>query len=147
MSFFLAYGTPGKEQSAELNRGRKLTVDRSVPPNCRFEIDDVEDDWMFSAKFDYIHGRHMVGSITDFPKLFNTIYENLNPGGWVEMQDYYVKLQSSKQILGSFSSCLSYFESTRALFLARALPEVLHTSMKERKRKKRNTHTHTHTYI
>ncbi|KAI3339155.1 S-adenosyl-L-methionine-dependent methyltransferase [Ustulina deusta] len=65
-----------------------------VPPNCRFEIDDVEDDWMFSAKFDYIHGRHMVGSITDFPKLFNTIYENLNPGGWVEMQDYYVKLQS-----------------------------------------------------
>ncbi|KAI0534218.1 S-adenosyl-L-methionine-dependent methyltransferase [Xylaria digitata] len=65
-----------------------------VPPNCRFEIDDIEDDWMFSSKFDYIHGRHMVGSITDIPELFKTIYENLNPGGWLEMQDYYVGLQS-----------------------------------------------------
>ncbi|TRX96065.1 hypothetical protein FHL15_003207 [Xylaria flabelliformis] len=65
-----------------------------VPPNCRFEIDDIEDEWMFSSKFDYVHGRHMVGSITDFPKLFASIYANLNPGGWVELQDYYVKLQS-----------------------------------------------------
>ncbi|KAI0409127.1 S-adenosyl-L-methionine-dependent methyltransferase [Xylaria palmicola] len=65
-----------------------------VPPNCRFEIDDIEDEWIFSTKFDYIHGRHMVGSITDFPKLFAAIHENLTPGGWVEMQDYYVKLQS-----------------------------------------------------
>ncbi|KAI0433138.1 S-adenosyl-L-methionine-dependent methyltransferase [Xylaria sp. FL1042] len=65
-----------------------------VPPNCRFEIDDIEDEWLFSSKFDYVHGRHMVGSISDFPKLFKSIYDNLNPGGWVEMQDYYVKLQS-----------------------------------------------------
>ncbi|KAI0451025.1 S-adenosyl-L-methionine-dependent methyltransferase [Xylaria acuta] len=65
-----------------------------VPPNCRFEIDDIEDEWIFSSKFDYIHGRHMVGSVTDFPKLFASIYANLNPGGWVELQDYYVKLQS-----------------------------------------------------
>ncbi|KAI1305046.1 S-adenosyl-L-methionine-dependent methyltransferase [Xylaria venustula] len=65
-----------------------------VPPNCRFEIDDVEDEWLFSTKFDYIHARHMVGSISDFPKLFKSVYDNLNPGGWVEMQDYYVKLQS-----------------------------------------------------
>ncbi|KAI0206641.1 S-adenosyl-L-methionine-dependent methyltransferase [Astrocystis sublimbata] len=65
-----------------------------VPPNCRFEIDDIEDEWMFTSKFDYVHGRHMVGSISDFPKLFATIHANLNPGGWVELQDYYVKLQS-----------------------------------------------------
>jgi hypothetical protein len=49
---------------------------------------------MFSTKFDYIHARHMVGSITDFPKFFGAVYANLQPGGWVEMQDYYVKLQS-----------------------------------------------------
>ncbi|RWA11221.1 hypothetical protein EKO27_g3913 [Xylaria grammica] len=65
-----------------------------VPPNCRFEIDDIEDEWMFSSKFDYVHGRNMVGSIADIPKLFKSIYDNLNPGGWIEMQDYYVKLQS-----------------------------------------------------
>ncbi|CAJ2508882.1 Uu.00g139080.m01.CDS01 [Anthostomella pinea] len=65
-----------------------------VPPNCHFEVDDIEDEWVFSHKFDYIHARHMVGSMTDFPKLFRAIYDNLTPGGWVEMQDYYVKLQS-----------------------------------------------------
>ncbi|KAI1080336.1 methyltransferase domain-containing protein [Whalleya microplaca] len=65
-----------------------------VPPNCRFEVDDIEDLWVFSHKFDYIHARHMVGSVKDFPKLFQVIYDNLNPGGWVEFQDYYVKLQS-----------------------------------------------------
>ncbi|KAK8113497.1 hypothetical protein PG984_014023 [Apiospora sp. TS-2023a] len=65
-----------------------------VPPNCRFEVDDLEDEWIWSYKFDYVHARHMVGSIADFPRLFRTIYENLNPGGWVEFQDYYVKLDS-----------------------------------------------------
>ncbi|KAK7967907.1 uncharacterized protein PG986_002184 [Apiospora aurea] len=65
-----------------------------VPPNCRFEVDDLEDEWIWSYKFDYIHARHMVGSVSDFPRLFQTIYENLNPGGWVEFQDYYVKLDS-----------------------------------------------------
>jgi len=49
---------------------------------------------MFSDKFDYVHGRHLIGSISDFPRLFAVIHENLNPGGWLEMQDYYVKLQS-----------------------------------------------------
>ncbi|ETS74756.1 hypothetical protein PFICI_13240 [Pestalotiopsis fici W106-1] len=65
-----------------------------VPTNCRFEVDDVEDEWVYSYKFDYVHARHMVGSIKNFPALFSMIYENLNPGGYVEFQDYYVKLQA-----------------------------------------------------
>lgn len=64
-----------------------------VPPNCRFEVDDAEDEWVFSEKFDFIHSRHMTGSISDFPAMFAMCYENLNPGGWIEFQDYYVKLQ------------------------------------------------------
>ncbi|KAI0170490.1 S-adenosyl-L-methionine-dependent methyltransferase [Pestalotiopsis sp. NC0098] len=65
-----------------------------VPTNCRFEVDDVEDEWVYSYKFDYVHARHMVGSIKNFPGLFAMVYENLNPGGYVEFQDYYVKLQA-----------------------------------------------------
>ncbi|KAJ4387584.1 hypothetical protein N0V93_008179 [Gnomoniopsis smithogilvyi] len=64
-----------------------------VPPNCRFEVDDAEDEWVYSEKFDFIHSRHMTGSISDFPAMFAKCYENLNPGGWIEFQDYYVKLQ------------------------------------------------------
>ncbi|KAK1978795.1 methyltransferase domain-containing protein [Colletotrichum cereale] len=58
-----------------------------VPANCRFEIDDAEDEWAFGQKFDYIHGRYMCTSIFDLPKLFGQAYDNLSPGGWVEFQE------------------------------------------------------------
>jgi hypothetical protein len=31
-----------------------------VPPNCRFEIDDIEDEWMFSTKFDYVRIHQLI---------------------------------------------------------------------------------------
>lgn len=65
-----------------------------VPPNCRFEVDDAEDEWVFHAPFDYIHSRYMSGSFGDFPALFRACYQNLRPGGWVEFQDYVVKLRA-----------------------------------------------------
>lgn len=64
-----------------------------VPPNCRFEVDDAEDEWVFNHRFDYIHARFMCGSFSDFPTIFRSCLENLEPGGWAEFQDYYVKLQ------------------------------------------------------
>lgn len=79
----------------QIERPTNIATDNpSVPTNCRFEVDDVEDEWVYSYKFDYVHARHMVGSIKNFPGLFAMVYENLNPGGYVEFQDYYVKLQA-----------------------------------------------------
>jgi len=46
-----------------------------VPPNVRFEIDDVEDPWVHSAKFDGIFSRYMAASIHDWPKLMSQIFE------------------------------------------------------------------------
>lgn len=31
-----------------------------VPPNCDFEVDGAEDTWVYSHKFDYIHGRMLI---------------------------------------------------------------------------------------
>jgi SAM-dependent methyltransferase len=61
----------------------------SVPPNCRFYVDDIETEWTFSPdeKFDFIHGRALAGSIVNFDLLYRRIYDNLNPGGWVEIQE------------------------------------------------------------
>ncbi|KAJ9642346.1 hypothetical protein H2199_004726 [Coniosporium tulheliwenetii] len=59
----------------------------SVPPNCTFEIDDCEEPWTFSQKFDYIHGRMMIGAFGDWPNVFKNVYEHLKPGGYFEMQD------------------------------------------------------------
>ncbi|KAK3680434.1 S-adenosyl-L-methionine-dependent methyltransferase [Podospora appendiculata] len=64
-----------------------------VPPNCHFEIDDVEDEWVFSTPFDFIHSRYMIGAIRDFSKTFASCYANLVPGGWIEFQDYYAEFQ------------------------------------------------------
>ena len=60
----------------------------AVPPNCRFYVDDIESEWTFDDQFDFIHGRGMGGCIANFDLLYRRIYDNLNPGGWVEMQEY-----------------------------------------------------------
>jgi hypothetical protein len=59
-----------------------------VPENLQFEINDVEDDWVFNTTFDYIHIRGMDAAIGDWPRLLQQAYENLSPGGWVEMLDF-----------------------------------------------------------
>jgi SAM-dependent methyltransferase len=59
-----------------------------VPPNVKFEIDDVESAWTYSKFFDYIHCRYMMLSISDWPKLVKNCFDFLSPGGWVEFQDW-----------------------------------------------------------
>jgi hypothetical protein len=59
----------------------------SVPPNCRFEVDDAEDDWTFSHNFDYIHGRLLMSCFKDFPAIVAKCFSALHPGGYLELQD------------------------------------------------------------
>ncbi|KAI8186207.1 Secondary metabolism regulator LAE1 [Colletotrichum sp. SAR 10_70] len=59
-----------------------------VTPNVKFEIDDVESEWLHDEKFDFVFARYMAGSLSDWPTLMSRIYENTTPGGWVEFQDY-----------------------------------------------------------
>ncbi|PGH18639.1 hypothetical protein AJ79_00418 [Helicocarpus griseus UAMH5409] len=61
-----------------------------VPPNCKFEVDDIEQLWQYSKRFDFIHGRALAGSIKDWPRLLRQAYDNLEPGGWFELQDFEV---------------------------------------------------------
>ncbi|OAL30015.1 hypothetical protein AYO22_01921 [Fonsecaea multimorphosa] len=72
-----------------------------VPPNCSFEIDDVEQEWTWSFPFDYIFSRFM--SLFDPDPLPMRLFQwstliltgrrtsarerNLTPGGWLELQD------------------------------------------------------------
>jgi ubiquinone/menaquinone biosynthesis C-methylase UbiE len=46
-----------------------------VPPNVRFEIDDIEDEWLYQDKFDFIFARYLVGAIKDWPRLLRQAYE------------------------------------------------------------------------
>ncbi|KAM5348647.1 hypothetical protein ACJ41O_008471 [Fusarium nematophilum] len=58
-----------------------------VPPNCRFEIDDLEKDWTWSQPFDFILCRGMSGCFADVPALIQKAYDNLTPGGYFEIGD------------------------------------------------------------
>ncbi|KAL5409983.1 hypothetical protein PMIN03_005677 [Paraphaeosphaeria minitans] len=59
-----------------------------VPPNVKFEVDDLEEEWVYSTKFDYIHVRYLACSIRDWPRLMQQCYKFVKPGGWVEFQDF-----------------------------------------------------------
>lgn len=56
-----------------------------TPPNCRFEVDDIEDEWLWSTKFDFIYGRYITPFLSDLPKFARNCYDNLEPGGYVEL--------------------------------------------------------------
>ncbi|KAK1658481.1 S-adenosyl-L-methionine-dependent methyltransferase [Colletotrichum godetiae] len=58
-----------------------------VPPNVQFQVEDIEEDWHFSLPFDYIHSRMMTGSIADWKIYLRRCYDNLNPGGYLELND------------------------------------------------------------
>ncbi|KAH7115544.1 S-adenosyl-L-methionine-dependent methyltransferase [Dactylonectria macrodidyma] len=64
----------------------------SVPPNLKFEIDDIDEDWTYSQPFDYIHSRMMNVSVKNWP-------ENLTPGGYAELQDVDIFMQSDDNTL------------------------------------------------
>ncbi|KAF6829662.1 methyltransferase domain-containing protein [Colletotrichum musicola] len=45
-----------------------------VPPNVKFEVDDVESPWV-GRKYDFIFSRFMAGAIADWPKLVKNTFE------------------------------------------------------------------------
>lgn len=47
-----------------------------VPPNVRFQVDDAEDTWTFSTKFDLIHTLCLTGCIKDWDRLFEQAFES-----------------------------------------------------------------------
>lgn len=59
----------------------------SVPPNCQFEVEDVEDEWTYSQRFDLIHGRLLVSCFKDPQSVLEQAFNHLAPGGYLEMQD------------------------------------------------------------
>jgi SAM-dependent methyltransferase len=58
-----------------------------VPANCQIEIDDAEDEWVFSAKFDFIHIRAVMTCFANPRFVIEQAYRTCAPGGYLEMQD------------------------------------------------------------
>jgi cyclopropane fatty-acyl-phospholipid synthase-like methyltransferase len=58
-----------------------------VPPNLTFQVDDVEETWTYPEEFDFIYSRMMVGSLANVPRFIEQSFNNLSPGGYLEMVD------------------------------------------------------------
>ncbi|KXH56014.1 methyltransferase domain-containing protein [Colletotrichum salicis] len=79
-----------------------------VPPNCKFEVDDVEKEWTWQEPFDFIFARHMNACFESWERFLRRAYEHqrfslllllflllttnpppsaLEPGGFIELQD------------------------------------------------------------
>ena len=46
-----------------------------MPPNCTFELDDVEKDWTWSHPFDFIFSRYMTGCFADTEEFVKKAFE------------------------------------------------------------------------
>ncbi|KIW98998.1 uncharacterized protein Z519_00661 [Cladophialophora bantiana CBS 173.52] len=82
-----------------VDREKVLGVDVSpvqpdyVPPNVRFEVMDAGQPWAFNYSFDFVFSRFMTGAIADWRQFIQQCYENLAPGGMLEVQDISFNLQ------------------------------------------------------
>lgn len=61
-----------------------------VPPNLSFIVDDATKVWAFGTPFDYVHTRAIASGIRDWPSLVEQAFQNLKPGGWLEMQEFHL---------------------------------------------------------
>jgi SAM-dependent methyltransferase len=89
-----------------------------VPPNVEFIIDDMTAPWIFDHKFDYIHSRAFTIGVKDWELLINEVWRYLEPGGWVEFQEYHAPFVSDD---GTIERCPD-FEWLDAILRA---PELL----------------------
>lgn len=123
-----------------------------MPPTCTFVVDDFEEEWRFgsSKRFDYIHGRALAGckcrpvlphllvalqslpwpslthstGVADWPRLFRQAYDHLNPGGWLEFQEYHCCIYSDDGTDSLTPSLIDWVEkmTTAAEKFGRLLP-------------------------
>jgi ubiquinone/menaquinone biosynthesis C-methylase UbiE len=86
-----------------------------VPPNLQFEIEDIEEDWLYSKNsFDLVFGRELLMAIRDWPRVIEQAYEHLRPGGYLELEMTYPKTYCEDNSIDLETS--AYAESARLLF-------------------------------
>lgn len=67
--------------------------DHRIPPNLEFVVDDCEDPWT-DTTYDYIHIRMLAGAILSWRRLLTQAFDHLNPGGWLELTEFELKMRS-----------------------------------------------------
>ncbi|KAI5456249.1 S-adenosyl-L-methionine-dependent methyltransferase [Mariannaea sp. PMI_226] len=93
-----------------------------IPPNVTFYVDDLEEPWDFSTKFDFIFARFLTGSIRDWPKFFSQSFKFLSPGGTIELIDIVYPLKSDDDTLSEDSPLCRWAKLLQGAFAAIGSP-------------------------
>ena len=89
-----------------------------APPNCSFEIEDIENDWLWKPNsFDFIHCREFLLAIRDWGKLIAQSFTSLKPGGYLEMSGTYPKVASDDKTVPPNSAYAEFGETMRRIGL------------------------------
>ncbi|KAI7759014.1 hypothetical protein LZL87_010009 [Fusarium oxysporum] len=86
-----------------------------IPPNASFYVDDLEESWGYSNKFDFVFARFLTGSILDWPKFFSESYE-------IEMIDIIYPLLSDDDTLTKDSALSKWSELLHDIFTKNGRP-------------------------
>ncbi|KAL2120411.1 hypothetical protein VTJ04DRAFT_4438 [Mycothermus thermophilus] len=87
------FGEWAIEMGEEFPSAKVIGVDLSpiqphwIPPNVEFIVDDIEDEWAHASDFDYAHFRFVNTTLRDNEGVLRKVFQNLKPGGWIEIQD------------------------------------------------------------
>ncbi|KAF6842747.1 acetyl propionyl coenzyme a carboxylase alpha chain [Colletotrichum musicola] len=103
-----------------------VSMPQFVPPNVRFEIDDLDEEWIYSQPFDYIHTRGMNSAIADWKVFLGKVFDNLTPGGYFELQELEVYPRSDDGTLTpdcTLSKCMEYVHEAFEIF-GRSFQEI-----------------------
>ncbi|KAF4920664.1 putative urea carboxylase [Colletotrichum viniferum] len=114
------------EQAEVLGIDLSHSMPEFVPPNVRFEIDDLDEEWTYSQPFDYIHTRGMNSCIADWKVFLTKVFDNLTPGGYFELQELEVFPRSDDGTLTpecQLSRCMKYVHEAFEIF-GRSFQEI-----------------------
>ncbi len=105
-----------------------------VPPNVVFEVDDANEEWTYSRKFDLIHCRQHHSAIEE-RRLFEQSFHFLKPGGWLEMQELGNPIRSDDSSLSPDSALHQWsnnlLDATRRINQATDKPQHYASWMRE----------------
>lgn len=72
----------------------------SIPPNCHFILDNIEDPWTEpDDHFSFVHIRCLMGAIKDWPALYRQAFRKTQPGGYIEHLEMSMKFKSDDVLL------------------------------------------------
>ena len=60
-----------------LNRSNRRNF--RIAPNVKFEIDDIESEWNYSKKFDFIMGRYLMNGLKNYKWVIEQAFKSVSP--------------------------------------------------------------------